>query len=321
MADITAEQVARAIEAARSDEGGISDALGGWQWDKRAPDYVRVAWGKPSLPDFIAALTRWHAELVAAETPRKAPDDTAPERLRERREALGKDDGWIEHILDGLDVGVGAHKGDGGNGRNRRMVAEGDPDGCDSSYDSDEMEEIRAAYAAALSAAEAERPDKPDHLAYADSPVWDDGPLPTPTPERPAPRFKVGDWARDRDTVFRVAEMHWDDDRWYARPVAGVRDGIAEYSLQPASPPAPEVVDVPQPIVKRCACPDVHDDVEAEWRPGEPYLTVTHTTVPLALLRAMIEAIDAQHPTRDRMPPGEPKLLDPGKPGSEVFGG
>jgi len=127
------------------------------------------------------------------------------------------------------------------------MVAEGDPDGCDSSYDSDEMEEIRAAYAAALSAAEAERPDKPDHLAYADSPVWDDGPLPTPTPERPAPRFKVGDWARDRDTVFRVAEMHWDDDRWYARPVAGVRDGIAEYSLQPASPPAPEVVDVPQP--------------------------------------------------------------------------
>ena len=64
---ITAEQVARAIEAARADEGGISDALGGWQWDKRAPDYVRVAWGKPSLPDFIAALTRWHAELAAAE--------------------------------------------------------------------------------------------------------------------------------------------------------------------------------------------------------------------------------------------------------------
>ena len=94
---ITAEQVARAIEAARADEGGISDALGGRQWDKRAPDYVRVAWGKPSLPDFIAALTRWHAELVAVATPR---------------------------------------------------------------------------------AAEAERADKPDHLAYADSPVWDDGPLP-----------------------------------------------------------------------------------------------------------------------------------------------
>lgn len=65
-------------------------------------------------------------------------------------------------------------------------------------------------------------------------------------------------------------------------------------ALEPASPPAPEVADVPQPVVKRCACPDIHDDVEAEWRPGEPYLTVTHTTVPLALLRAMLEAIDAQ---------------------------
>ena len=79
-----------------------------------------------------------------------------------------------------------------------------------------------------------------DPLAYADSPVWDDGPLPK-------------------------------------RQV-----------------PASEVVDVPQPIVKRCTCPDVHDAVEAEWRPGEPYLTVTHTTVPVALLRAMLEAIDAQ---------------------------
>lgn len=88
-------------------------------------------------------------------------------------------------------------------------------------------------------AAEAERAAKPDPLAYADSPAWDDGPMPKPVP-------------------------------------------------------ATEVVDVPQPIVKRCACPDIHDDVEAEWQPGEPYLTVTHTTVPVALLRAMLAAIDAQ---------------------------
>jgi len=242
--------------------------------------------------------------------------NSSPERLRERREALGLSRRDMANLV-----------------LHRSICMDNVPEyaNCWHPEDVRRCEEVpdapaiyaqhRARYAAALSAAEAERPDKPDHLAYADSPVWDDGPLPTPTPERPAPRFKVGDWARDRDTVFRVAEMHWDDDRWYARPVAGVRDGIAEYSLQPASPPAPEVVDVPQPIVKRCACPDVHDDVEAEWRPGEPYLTVTHTTVPLALLRAMIEAIDAQHPTRDRMPPGEPKLLDPGKPGSEVFGG
>ena len=226
MADpITAEQVARAIEAARSDEGGISDALGGWQWDKRAPDYVRVAWGKPSLPDFIAALTRWHAELVAAETPRKAPDDTAPERLRERREALG----WHRaRAADGMPLLW--------HDIERLETGRTDEDAAD-----------RARYAAALSAAEAERAAKSDHLAYADSPVWDDGPLPRPA-------------------LLAV----------------------------PASPPAPEVVDVPQPIVKRCACPDVHDDVEAEWRPGEPYLTVTHTTVPLAILRAMLEAIDAQ---------------------------
>ncbi len=182
MADpITAEQVARAIEAARSDEGGISDALGGWQWDKRAPDYVRVAWGKPSLPDFIAALTRWHAELVAAETPRKAPDDTAPERLRERREALGWNQTWAAEDI------------------NRLHGFTEDPWGwrCVASCEEGSASAIdRARYAAALSAAEAERAAKPDHLAYADSPVWDDGPLPTPTPERPAPRFKVGDWVR-----------------------------------------------------------------------------------------------------------------------------
>ncbi len=35
-------------------------------------------------------------------------------------------------------------------------------------------------YAAALSAAEAARPAKPDPLAYADSPAWDDWPMPKP---------------------------------------------------------------------------------------------------------------------------------------------
>ena len=166
MADpITAEQVARAIEAARSDEGGISDALGGWQWDKRAPDYVRVAWGKPSLPDFIAALTRWHAELVAAETPRKAPDDTAPERLRERREALGWNQTWAAEDI------------------NRLHGFTEDPWGwrCVASCEEGSASAIdRARYAAALSAAEAERAAKPDPLAYADSPAWDDGPMPKP---------------------------------------------------------------------------------------------------------------------------------------------
>ena len=48
---------------------------------------------------------------------------------------------------------------------------------------------------------------KPDHLAYADSPVWDDGPLPTPTPERPAPRFKVVDVPQPRIVVKRCDEV------------------------------------------------------------------------------------------------------------------
>lgn len=73
--------------------------------------------------------------------------------FRARRERLGLSKAWIEHVLDGLDVGVGAYKGDGTNGQNRRMVAEGDPDG-DDVYDPDEMEEIRATYAAALTAEE-----------------------------------------------------------------------------------------------------------------------------------------------------------------------
>ena len=55
------------------------------------PRQVVEAWSAIPFNDdrMTAALTRWHAELVAAETQRKAPDDTAPERLRERREALG----------------------------------------------------------------------------------------------------------------------------------------------------------------------------------------------------------------------------------------
>ena len=67
--------------------------------------------------------------------------------------------------------------------------------------------------------------------------------------------------------------------------------------LWPASPPAPEVVDVPQPrvLVKRC------DEVEAEWTSADAtILIVTHDAlddaifVPLALLRAMLADIDAQ---------------------------
>ena len=221
---ITAEQVARAIEAAKTgDPFALWDALPTPGEGRALPDYVYKAIALNATAT-VAALTRWHAELVAAETPRKAPDDTAPERLRERREALGWNQTWAAEDINRLHGFTEDPWG-------WRCVASCE-DGSASAID-------RARYAAALSAAEAERAAKPaiDPLAYTDSPAWDEPPV---------------------------------------------------------RKPAPEVVDVPQPIRKRCACPDIHDDVEATWQSGEPYLTVTHTTVPLALLRAMIEAIDAQ---------------------------
>lgn len=144
-------------------------------------------------------------------------DDTAPERLRERREALGKDDGWIEHILDGLDVGAGP---DFGHGRERRIAAEGR-----SNYTEKSTATIRAAYAAALSAAEAERAAKP---------------------ERPAPRFKVGDWVRwpGDEHAWQVTRVTWLNGCWMC---SSPTLQSADFGLEPASPPAPEVVDVPQP--------------------------------------------------------------------------
>ena len=95
MDKIRREQVERAIVAARVGTVYLSDFLGpGINWSLHAPDYVCRLWISPPRPpqaEHIAALTRWRDELVAAETPRKAPDDTAPERLRARREALGWD--------------------------------------------------------------------------------------------------------------------------------------------------------------------------------------------------------------------------------------
>lgn len=75
MADpITAEQVERAIRCAKAGVDGITVALGGFSWPDYAPGYVTELWHRVSLPtsdgEFVAALTRWHAELVAAETPR-----------------------------------------------------------------------------------------------------------------------------------------------------------------------------------------------------------------------------------------------------------
>ena len=96
------------------------------------------------------------------------------------------------------------------------------------------------------------------------------------------------DWAPDYVIAAEAAD-DWDAEhaaltRW--------RDELAA-----AEPVPPEVVDVPQPriVVKRC------DEVEAEWTSADAtILIVTHDAlddaifVPIALLRAMLAAIDAQ---------------------------
>ena len=93
MADITAEQVARLISANRDAAAGrgsltpMSNVLGD-NWRELVPPYVLEMCGghtrHSDWPDFIAALTRWHAELVAAET----PDDTIAPRPVVQRFAL-----------------------------------------------------------------------------------------------------------------------------------------------------------------------------------------------------------------------------------------
>jgi hypothetical protein len=163
---IAAEQVARAIAGMRGDAGAWSVLPGtlGEDWADAVPMGVRLAWERGEWEACIAALTRWHAELVAAETQRKAPDDTAPERLRERREALG----WTRQEAS-ADVRLG---------QDGIMMCE------DPNLGGRELDVWRAAYAAALSAAEAERAAPAlDPLAYADSPAWDEPPVRKPAPE------------------------------------------------------------------------------------------------------------------------------------------
>ena len=311
MADpITREQVERLLVEVQSTTGLATAqvALGilGNGWLSVCPPYVAEFFDvRVTLPEaFRAALTRWRDELAAAEpapvahhaaservaerlramtpaeglaalvdagivTPdgelteaysaRPEPAEDSPERLRERREALG----WHRaRTADGLPLLW--------HDIERLETGRTDDDADD-----------RAIYAAALSAEEARRAAK----ARAE-------------PERPAPRFKVGDWVRvcgtyatHRGTAYQIVEIV---EGWHRSKAGSGECSYAETELEPASPPAPEVVDVPQPvtIVKRC------DTVTASWTPGKGHLTVRTMArdmdVPIALLRAMLEAIDAQ---------------------------
>ncbi len=140
---------------------GVNAALGAeWYKDPRIPSDVLAGWRETGYTSLCRALTRWRDELAAAEP----IDDTAPERLRERREALG----WTRQEAS-ADVRLG---------QDGIMMCE------DPNLGGRELDVWRAAYAAALSAAEAERAAPAlDPLAYADSPAWDEPPVRKPAPE------------------------------------------------------------------------------------------------------------------------------------------
>ena len=270
---ITREQVERAIDAAYDcNAPAVYAALGAFWYEREdIPADVRDGWRQVGYLGLRIALTRWHAELAAAEPARRVA------RWDAELEAYAltpiHDDG--HHMTHAVE--------DAAKARDWGYEIEGGP--------------------------EPVRDWKSDRAIAAIWPI-DIGYVPTDReryPERPAPRFKVGDRVTSGlGGPWKIGRVEWgrlvpeaDCDEWVYHHASGNVSACESvlalaWTPTPASPPAPEVVDVPQPTVKRCACPDIHDDVEAEWRPGEPYLTVTHTTVPLALLRAMLEAIDAQ---------------------------
>ena len=194
-------------------------------------------------------------------------DDTAPERLRERRRGVG----WTL-----------------GDAARASGLAVSDVSALESGHAGNPY---LPRYAAALSAEEERRGAQllADEEARAEAFHAE--------PERPAPRFKVGDWVRvvtgpnsaGRTTPILVTcitsagYIQADGATW------------ASEHLEPASPPTPEVVDVPQPIVKRLR------SAEAQWCRGETVMRIEvdesgYVYAPLALLRAMLEAIDAQQP-------------------------
>lgn len=327
MADpITREQVERAIEAARA-EGSmqLDEAL--LEWYERSPSYVREAWRVPGWEAFRAALTRWRDELAAAEPvrrvarwdashvayalappyeteqrdigrgdhtngrtvatpdrekaiawgyeieggPEPTPAEDSPERLRERRERLG----WsLDEARDAIMVLSGAQ----GMWWLSKDVAACEAPGPQGSR--------HVRYAAALSAEEARLAKlAAERDAHAVPRLgWLE-------PERPAPRFKVGDWAADdRGEHGQISRAEWSATQVQWRYVMGSVD-YPERDLEPTCAP---VVTVPQSVVKQ------HLGIECQWDPGDDHVTLVEPDrgvglpASLALLRAMLEAIDAQ---------------------------
>ena len=178
-------------------------------------------------------------------------DDTAPERLKARREALGWTPAQAAAATsphwDAADI----------------SECETHGDSLSRCY--------RTRYAAALSAEEQRRAAKPDPLAYTDSPAWDEPAY--STLRQPAPE------------VVDVPQPVYKLDGKQFTGVAGI-----SYSGK--------VEDVPQPMVKRFG------GVEASWGPRRLDVIALEEVngddepldVPIPLLRAMLAAIDAQQP-------------------------
>lgn len=316
---ITREQVERLIAALPRHP---SDVLG-LDWIDCAPDYVTEAWEAPLCSsglngDRKAALERWRDELAAAEPVRRVarwdayalayaaknadgavhyyqnadrakadgyeieggpepiqPAEDSPERLRERREALGWTTAYAGHWVPWFDH-TDVERAESGKG----------------------IPAFVARYAAALSAEEERLAELAEEerlaCAYRGSDgtlVWDDSPL--PEPERPAPRG----WTRHSSGSYWCLHCNATGDAPGGQDCANC--GGLGWRGEPGATPerAPEVVDVPQPVVirKRLA----GSEHSAAWSSDEPdvvtlYIRSAGEDAPLALLRAMLAAIDAQ---------------------------
>jgi len=327
---ITREQVERALAKPRNID--YRKLPRGWR--ELAPDYVIAAEAAEVWDAEHAALTRWRDELAAAEREQRdwldhvqrldeaacalraaepvrrvarcpepvrdwksdraiaaiwpiQPAEDSPERLRERREALVLSRRSMADLVPHTSICMDNVP---------EYATHWHPEDirrCEEVPDAPAVyAQHRTRYAAALSAEEARR---------AAVGAWAAGGgvlhySPPTEPERPAPRFKVGDWVVDyRGTRGQIERAAWSETQRQWRYVAGPID-YPEAHLEPASPPAPEVVDVPQPVVKRFG------GVEASWGPGRlDVITLEEINgddepfdVPIALLRAMLAAIDAQ---------------------------
>ena len=245
---ITREQVERAIDAAYDcNAQGVNAALGAFWYEREdIPADVRDGWRQVGYLGLRIALTRWHAELVAAEREcRVARFD--PKSGRYVLTPPYKQHPHSDASIAGRPVAHVAGK--------QQAIAWG-----------------YTIEGAMLEAIDAQRqPDPQPDLAEGWRVVTGDtafampfgtirecsgcgclvsggptacrrcadapGPQPGPeAPTRPEPRYKVGDWVRWNTIVFQVANVAWTWDRWTCTDGQGYGGG--EDTLTTALDPA-----------------------------------------------------------------------------------